>query len=256
MPTLQEPSTDSLIERARHGSRSAINILFSSCRTSLRRKARARQLNALGRKQDDSDLVQDCQIQAAAQFGEFKGHTLAEFRAWIGTILERVILQNRRYWGRNKRDRQREQPLAPDGGALGDPAGSTTSILGRLVRQEEVEQLMVAVGWCREEDQAMIFRHFFEDRSYEELAAEWGVTDEAVRQRFSRAFRRIGKAKRLQALMTQHEIPALRQEVIGIHRFQRVGAGTIAARLQLPERLVANWLAEGKRWIHELENKP
>ena len=200
------------------------------------------------------DLVQDCQFQAAARFGEFKGHSLAEFRAWIGTILERVILQNRRFWGRNKRDRQREQALAPDG-MLGDPAGSTTSILGRLVREEEVEQLMVAVGWCREEDQVVIFRHFFEDRSYEEIAAEWGVSCAVVRQRFSRAFRRVGEAKRLQALMTEYGIPALRQEVIGIHRFQRVGAGTIAARLQLPEQLVEVWLAEGRRLIRALEEK-
>jgi RNA polymerase sigma factor (sigma-70 family) len=257
MPTLQEPSTDSLIERARHGSRSAINILFSSCRASLRRKARARQPHALGRKQDDSDLVQDCQIQAAAQFGEFKGRTRAEYRSWIGTILDRVILQKQRFWTRKKRDGKREEPLAPDGGVLGELAGSTTSILGQLVRKEEWEQMMAAADWCREEDQAVFFRHLFEDQSYEEIAAEWDVSCQVVRQRFSRAFRRVREATRLQSLMTQYGFPPLQQEVIGVHRFQRLDEATIASRLRLPERLVADWLAEGRRLVRKFdEDKP
>ena len=35
---------------------------------------------------------------------------------------------------------------------------------------------MVALGWCREEDQAAIFLHLFEDRSHEELAAHWKIS--------------------------------------------------------------------------------
>ena len=39
--------------------------------------------------------------------------------------------------------------------------------------------------------------------------------------------------------MTQHGIPVLWQEVIGIHRCQDARAATIAARLELPEWLIA-----------------
>jgi RNA polymerase sigma factor (sigma-70 family) len=253
MATLQEPSTDSRIERARHGSRSAMNRLLASCRPVLRGRAKARQHKSLAGKEDDSDLVQECQCQAVDHFGEFRGNTLAEFRKWICTILDRVIIQKRRYWARKKRDRKKEQPLAPDGGVPGEPAGSTTSILGQLARKEELEQLMVAASWCREEDQAVIFRHLFEDRSYEEIAAEWGVTCVVVRQRFSRALSRFREAKRLQELMTEYGMTGHQQEVIGIHRFQRASAATIAARLELPERLVAHWLDEARPLIRELD---
>jgi RNA polymerase sigma factor (sigma-70 family) len=257
MPTLQEPSTDSRIERARQGCRSAMNYLLASIRTALRRRAKAGHNKAFERKEDISDLVQECQCQAAAQFGEFKGRTRAEYRSWIGTILDRVILQKQRFWTRKKRDGKREEPLAPDGGVLGELAGSTTSILGQLVRKEEWEQMMAAADWCREEDQAVFFRHLFEDQSYEEIAAEWDVSCQVVRQRFSRAFRRVREATRLQSLMTQYGFPPLQQEVIGVHRFQRLDEATIASRLRLPERLVADWLAEGRRLVRKFdEDKP
>ena len=107
------------------------------------------------------------------RFGEFKGHTRPEFLAWMGAILDHLIQHQHRFWTRKKRDRKREQPLTATGGGPGEPAGSTTSILGRLVREEEWEQLMVAAGWCREEDRAVISLHLFEGRSHEEIAAEW-----------------------------------------------------------------------------------
>ena len=103
-----------------------------------------------------------------------------------------------------KRDWKREQPLAPDSGVLGERAGSTTSILGRLVREEEREQLMVAAGWCREKDQAVIFRHLFEDRSYEEIAEDWGVTRDVTAILAGGPPRRRGPA--ITGLMARHGI--------------------------------------------------
>jgi RNA polymerase sigma factor (sigma-70 family) len=252
-----ERTTNSRIEQARLGSLSAMNSLWAYVRTPLRRRAGARQNTSLDRKEDGSDRVQDCLCKAVCKFGEFKGRSLAEFCNWVFTILDNDIFKARRFWKQVKRDWKREQPLAPDGGVLSELAGSTTSILGRLVREEEREQLSVAAGWCREKDQAVIFRHLFEDQSYDEIAHECGVTCDVVRQGFSRAVRRVGEALRLQALMTQHRIPVLRQEVIGIHRCQGLSANTIGARLELPAWLVSLWLDEARPLIRELdEDKP
>ena len=150
-----------------------------------------------------------------------------------------------------KRDRKREQPAAPDGGGPLEPVGSTMSILDKLGQQEECERLMVAAGWCREEDWAVICRHFLEGLSHEELAALWDLSSEAVRKRSSRAIRRVREAGRLQSLMARCEIPGPKQDVIGIHVFQNADAATIAERLLLPQQLVVRWIAEAKPLIRE-----
>ncbi len=116
---------------------------------------------------------------------------------------------------------------------------------------------MVAVGWCRPEEQEVISLRLFEDRSHEETAAELGVSVVAVRQRFSRAVRRVSEAMGLQALMTRRGFPLQKQDVIGIHRFQGVDSAMIAARLQLQERRVTLWIAEAELLFRELDqNKP
>ena len=116
-----------------------------------------------------------------------------------------------------------------------------------------MEQLMVAAAWCREEDWDVVVQHLFADRSYEEIAAEQGVTCAAVRKRLSRAIHHLGEASRLQALMTRHGLPTLQQEVIGIHRCRKAGAATIADLLQLPERRVALWIDEARPLLRELD---
>lgn len=187
----------------------------------------------------------------AAQFGDFKGNNLVDFRNWMAGILKNLILHQRRFWAQQKRDRKREQPAAPDGGGPLEPVGSTMSILDKLAQQEECERLMVAAGWCRDEDWAVICRHFFEGISHEEIAAEWELSSDAVRKRSSRAVRRVGDATRLQTLMTRYQIPAPQQDVIGIHLFQDADAATIAERLLLPQPLVVRWIAEAKPLIRE-----
>ena len=248
MPSSEKRSSDSLIERARRGNKSALNRLMASCRAWLRRKAEA----GLARKQDASDVVQECQLAGAAQFGEFKGHKLVEFHNWMGAILKNLILHQHRYWGQKKRDRKREQSPSPERCGLDEPAGSTTSILHQLAREEQWEQLMIAAGWCREEDWAVIFLHLYEDQSHTEIAAVLDVSSATVRQRYKRAVRSLGEAMKWQELMTRRGIDGLQQEIIGLHHFQKADPPTIAERLELSQQLVADWIAEAKPLIREL----
>ncbi len=141
--------------------------------------------------------------------------------------------------------------------ALNEPAACTTSSLCRLVLKEECEQLMVAAGWCREEVRVVISLHLFEGRSHEEIAAEWNVSSDAIRQRFCRAVRCIRKATRLHTLMTEYGMTGPQQDAVGIHRFRHLDAATIATSLELPEWLVEFWIDEARPLIHELdEEKP
>jgi RNA polymerase sigma factor (sigma-70 family) len=208
----------------------------------------------LARKQDGSDLVQECQYLAAVRFGQFEGKDVGDFRAWLAGILDRRLLRALRFWGERRRDRRRERPLDPAWGQGAGPelAATATSVLGRLLRQEQGEQLRLAASWCRPDDLAVISRHLFEGRGHDEIAAELNIAAAAARQRFSRAVRRVGEALRLLERMTQRGWGALRQDVVGIHRFQGAGPAEIAARLQVPEELAARWIAEAGPLLHAM----
>jgi RNA polymerase sigma factor (sigma-70 family) len=244
MESSASQSLDRLLERAREGSRSAVDRLMVWSRPWLRERVRAWLPRKLARRQDGSDLVQECQYRAAAQLAQFEGRSLGEFRAWMLGILKHLVLRVRRREGEKRRDWKRDEPLRP---AWCDPeelAEARTSDLGRLCQEEARQRLELAASWCREEDRAVIKRHLFEGRSHDEIAAEWGISVPAARQRYCRAVRRVGAALQLLERMSQRGIRGPQQEVIGLHRFQGVEPGQIADRLRLPEELVRRWIVE------------
>jgi RNA polymerase sigma factor (sigma-70 family) len=200
----------------------------------------------LERKQDGSDLVQECQYLATVHFADFRGTSPGDFRAWLAGILDRRLLRALRFWGERRRDRRREEPLRPAwlDGPLAEPAEIATSILGRMSRDEQCERLRLAASWCRPEDLNVITRHLFEGRSHDEIAAELGIAVAAARQRYCRAVRRVGEALRLQERMARLGWGALRQDVVGVHRFQGADPSRIADRLEVPRDLAARWIAE------------
>ena len=116
MPGSKERSDDSLLDRARQGSKSAMNRLLSLYRSWLVRRAKAKLPKALNAKQDASDAVQVCQMTVVDHLGEFDGSNLSEFRRWMAKILDHVIQHDHRFWRQKKRDHKREQPLAPECG--------------------------------------------------------------------------------------------------------------------------------------------
>jgi RNA polymerase sigma factor (sigma-70 family) len=214
----------------------------------MRARARGRLPRELARKQDESDLVQECQSQAAARFGAFQGTGPGEFRAWLARILDVNVLRALRHWGAGRRDRRREQPLLPawSDGAGGEPADTATSALGRLARDEESERLRLAASWCHPDDRAVITRHLFEGRGHDEIAAELEISVAAARQRYCRAVRRIGDAMRLLERMDRLGWGGLRQDVVGVHRFQGADPAEIAGRLGVPAGLAGRWIAEAR----------
>jgi RNA polymerase sigma-70 factor (subfamily 1) len=237
---------DRLVARARQGSRSALQELFTSVRPWLRRHVRPRLPRELVRKQDVSDLVQETQCAAAAHFAQFEGQSFGEFRAWLAGILDRLLLRSQRFWGEKRRDRKREQPLSPAWAQQDELVDAATSILERLSQEEECERLNLAASWCREEDRAVISLHLFEGRSHDEIATELGVATTTARQRYCRAVRRLREAMQLLELMTRRGYSSLQQDVVGIYRFRGIDPGRIAERLQVPEKLVACWVAEAQ----------
>jgi RNA polymerase sigma-70 factor, ECF subfamily len=245
------------LKPARQGDRSAMDLLLKSYEPELLKVARARLPRWLFPKLGPEDLVQDCLLAALTGIGDFRGESPDEFNAWMLGILDNQILHHERKLGAKKRDWKREQPLATTGGAPDVPASSSTSILGRIVRKEDLDQLKVAIGWCAQEDRDVIHLRFYEEKSHAEIATTLGISYDAARQRSCRAVRCLGEALRLQELLTRRRVPLRKQDVIGIHLFQELDATTLAHRLQLTNYLVDRWLEEASPLIREFsEEKP
>jgi RNA polymerase sigma factor (sigma-70 family) len=225
------------LARVRQGSRLALEDLIASCGSWLRERARSRM--PCEREQDVADLVRECQRVAAVRFDEFRGSDLAGFRAWLAAILDHRLMRS---WG----DRRRgvSPPPIRGEGPSREPAAPSAPGFDRLSQDEQCERLRLAASWCHADQMAVISMHLFEGRGHEEIAAELEINVPAARERYSVALRRMSEALLLLERMGRLGWGALRQDVVGLHRFRGAGPAEIAARLQLPERLAARWIAE------------
>jgi RNA polymerase sigma factor (sigma-70 family) len=173
------------------------------------------------------------------RFDEFRGSDLAGFRAWLAGILDRRLMRSMR--SRGDRRRRGSPPATRGEGARREPAASG---FVRLSQGEQCERLRLAASWCHPDDLVVISMRLFEGRSHDEIASELEISGAAARQRYSGALRRMTEALLLLERVSRLGWGALRQDVVGLHRFRGAGPAEIAARLQVPEGLVARWIAE------------
>jgi RNA polymerase sigma-70 factor, ECF subfamily len=234
------------VEQARQRTQSTLNRWMAACRPGLRRRAGKQLSRELDRKEDASDLVQKVLLRATIQFDGFKGQSIGEFYTWLSRIQDKLVLKLLRHWHNQRRNVGQEKPVSPAWNDQREFAASSTWVPDRLARKEECDRLILAASWCREEDRAVIFLHLFEGQSHEEIAADLGIAPAAVRQRYCRAVRRVRAAMQLLDLMTRRGFRIDQQDAIGVHRFQGADPGQIAQRLEVPEGLVARWIAEAQ----------
>jgi RNA polymerase sigma factor (sigma-70 family) len=235
---------EQLLAQVRQGSRLALDDLIDSCRSWLCARARSRISceRELEEEQDVSDLVRECQLVASVRFDEFRGSDLASFRAWLAAILDHRLLRSMR--SRGDRRVGMSPPTTRGEGARRELAAAAVPGFGRLSQDEQCERLRLAASWCHADQMAVISMHLFEGREHEEIAAELEIGATAARERYSGALRCMREALRLLERMGGLGWGAMRQDVVGLHRFRGAGPTEIAARFQLPERLAARWIAE------------
>lgn len=83
---------------------------------------------------------------------------------------------------------RKQKPVLMD--ELPEKAAEETPI-SLLLKAERKEHLQIALNLLPPKDRDIIIRRDLEEASYKNLAAEYGLSEDAVRQRYSRALKKL-----------------------------------------------------------------
>lgn len=192
MPVDPSPP-EALLARARDGDQNALGSLLEEYREYLRVLARSQVGRELQVRLDPSDLVQETLLEAHRDYQQFLGTTEAELTVWLRRILVRNLTDQLKHHHSQKRDVQREQPLAElvehAHEALAGPLSTPSAYASR---REQAVLLADALAQLPKDYREVVRMRHLEGRSFEEIAALMGRSSGAVRMLWMRALERLG----------------------------------------------------------------
>jgi len=175
--------TAKLIRSAREGSRPALGLLLESFRPMLLAQADDEMAADLRAKAGPSDVVQQSFLKAQRAFDGFRGASPGELAAWLQAILRTTLTDFvREYHETAKRDPAREARLSGVETAARGPSPSQLAC-----RNEQAERLRRAIERLSAEQQEVIRLRHREGRSFAEVGAAVGKSEEAARKVWGRA---------------------------------------------------------------------
>ena len=186
-----------LLARAQAGSEEAFGDLLELYRSYLLWAADKEMDRALQAKVGPSDVVQDAFMEAQRLFARFQGDSGDQFRAWLRTLLDHKVLEQRqRYQTTQKRQLQREQSLETSGpaGSLAEclPGEASTPSAG-VMREEEASRLRQFVERLPEVQRQVVVWHHWEEVTFAEIGRRLQRSEDAVRMIFGRAMDRLAE---------------------------------------------------------------
>jgi RNA polymerase sigma-70 factor (ECF subfamily) len=166
----QDPAPQELLERSR-----AYLCLLARFRLSPRLQA----------KLDPSDVVQQTLLKAHENMDQFRGHSPAEFMAWLRQILANTLAETARKFGAEARDLARERPLQAD---LEESsarlqawlAADQSSPSQRAIQAEQLLLLAQALNELPTEQRRAVELHHFQGHPVAEVARLMGRGQEAI----------------------------------------------------------------------------
>lgn len=185
------------ISEGRNGSADARGRLFERCRQYLLLVAERELDPGLRGKLGASDLVQQTFLDAERGFGQFRGQSDEELRAWLQRILRNQAGREvRRFRLAAKRDVRCEQPLSSFAaiGLLRGVASDVETPSRQLQAAEEESLLLVALSQLPGHYQNVIHLRNNERKSFEEIGELLGRSAEAARKLWVRAIDQLRTA--------------------------------------------------------------
>ena len=147
-------------------------------------------------KLDPSDLVQQTLLKAHAKRGQFRGHTEAEFTAWLRQILANNLAETIRWFGTSGRDVALERSLE-------DALSASSARLERWLtadaappseqaaRNEQVLRLAQALGALPEDQRRAVELHHLKGYPLAEVARQMERSTRSVAGLLLRGMKRL-----------------------------------------------------------------
>jgi RNA polymerase sigma-70 factor (ECF subfamily) len=195
--------TQNLLHRVARSDASATDELWERYRPALRRLIDLRLDQAVSRRVDASDVVQDVLLKANQRLGEYLRNPALPFDLWLRRIArDQVIDAHRRHRGSARRTVDRERSFYAGQGGAGCDDRSSFELAAQLrdseltpaaeaLRRELKGRFQDALLRLDDDDREMIFLRHFEQLSNREAALSLGLNEAAAGMRHLRALRRL-----------------------------------------------------------------
>jgi RNA polymerase sigma-70 factor, ECF subfamily len=191
--------TDDLLKRVEQRDPEAVDRLWERHRAPLKRMVGLRLDEALARRVDASDVVQDVLIEANQRIREYLHNPSMPFHLWLRQIArDHMIDQHRRHRVAAKRSLDRERPITSPRFAdrssvdlaaqLRDP-GLTPA--ASALRAELGRRFQEAIARLEDDDREIILLRHFEQLSNSEAARSLNLSEPAAGMRHLRALRKL-----------------------------------------------------------------
>ena len=194
--------TQEFIHQIAIGDAEAVNGLLERHRQAIRRLVQMRLDNAIARRVDASDVVQDVMFEASRRLEDYIKDPSMPFHLWLRQLAkDRIIDMHRRHRTAQRRSVDREQRVS----SLGNDDRSAADLASILkdaeltpaaatVRKEMEERFLEAVNQLGEDDRELIMMRHFEHLGNSEVAEALGLSAPAAGMRYLRAIRRLREA--------------------------------------------------------------
>jgi RNA polymerase sigma-70 factor, ECF subfamily len=195
--------TQNLLHRVAQADASATDELWERYRPALRRMIGLRLDQAVSRRVDASDVVQDVLIKASQRLAEYLRNPVLPFHLWLRQIArDHVIDAHRRHRGSARRSVDRERGLPAQGADASCDDRSSLDLAAQLrdsgltpaaiaLRRELQSRFDAVLLRLDEGDREIILLRHFEQLSNSEAAQALGLSEAAAGMRHVRALRRL-----------------------------------------------------------------
>jgi RNA polymerase sigma-70 factor (ECF subfamily) len=180
---------------ARTGSREALGQVLSQYNYYLLQIARQELARDLQPKGGASDLVQETFLEAQRFFDRFKGHSVAELRAWLRCLLlHNSAKVGRRFHTTQKRRLAREVSLDSSSSLTPTVDGlhaALPSPSAHLLARERQEVLLQALDRLPDDYRKVMLLRYHHEMTFEEIGRDMRRSGDAVRMLWARALERL-----------------------------------------------------------------
>jgi RNA polymerase sigma-70 factor (ECF subfamily) len=177
-----------LLAQACAGDQGALSGLLDKLRPYVRLLVGPRLGPVLGRKLDDSDLIQESLLRVFQRFGQFRGREVPQFLGWVGQITSHVVADWERHHGAQKRCIGRERAAVE---VLTHCQAEGNAPEQLAARDEEAARLAAALERLPEVYREVIQARFFHQLPFAEISQHMGKSPGALRVVCLRAIERL-----------------------------------------------------------------